>query len=774
MKMNYRKEDRRKREPDKNPEPSEPEEDNVAQMQLGASKILVAVRSRPLTKKECQINDKSMVHVLEDKVVILLDPSEDLSVPEEAFRQNRSREKQYAFDYAFAPNCSQDVVYERTTKFLIEGVLNGFNATVFAYGATGAGKTYTMIGEIDSQGLMLKTFLEVFSKIETYSGQRDYIVKLSYLEIYNEIVRDLLNPSMETLEVREDPGKGVVVAGLSEILATSPEHVVASIRNGNRRRTSEHTEANETSSRSHAVLQILVEHKDKASGIEAEILSGKLSLIDLAGSERASNTKNRGIRLIEGANINRSLLALGNCINALCEASEKGGKVYIPYRDSKLTRLLKDSLGGNCRTVMIACISPFAGAFEDTHNTLTYANRAKNIKTSVHRNVVNVQYHIARYTTIINQLRNEVSELRSQLVNKKPAPSLNIEKHLIELNTHFQDEAQTRKNIFQAEQNIEQIGFTMFARQFELDRNVAEKGEKSPQATKFRDEIHLLRSTIEGHERQIKINTDKIEELVKRRNQIEDGWKRQGINEPYISQLQLEIKKHIMNMNSLDIQRKENKAQGVIKQKDMYIKLLEDQLKKRDNIIGSTQLFFQDKSIPPPDTISKALRELKSIDEMNAHAMNSADERLSRSFKDSPKQKSNLILPTLSHSKIPKPKVSNWSSPIGGKTSNKNTKFSSVTPTMSKEEDSSSGRQKEISNLKSRPKPKRPIQPPNERSNSIGSSSSEVSTLSSTNEKNRNSKLYNNIAEKFSLSPYVSPERRSRYRGQAVIKLNKL
>lgn len=128
--MNYRKEDRRKREPDKNPEPSEPEEDNVAQMQLGASKILVAVRSRPLTKKECQINDKSMVHVLEDKVVILLDPSEDLSVPEEAFRQNRSREKQYAFDYAFAPNCSQDVVYERTTKFLIEGVLNGFNATV--------------------------------------------------------------------------------------------------------------------------------------------------------------------------------------------------------------------------------------------------------------------------------------------------------------------------------------------------------------------------------------------------------------------------------------------------------------------------------------------------------------------------------------------------------------------------------------------------------------------------------------------------------------------
>jgi len=149
------------------------------------------------------------------------------------------------------------------------------------------------------------------------------------------------------------------------------------------------------------VLQITCEHKDKDSGIEAELRIGKLSLIDLAGSERASKTHNRGIRMIEGANINRSLLALGNCINALHENNSKGQTNYIPFRDSKLTRLLKDSLGGNCRTVMIANISPSSACYEDTHNTLKYANRAKNIKTTVQRNVLNVEYHVSKYTQII-------------------------------------------------------------------------------------------------------------------------------------------------------------------------------------------------------------------------------------------------------------------------------------------------------------------------------------------------------------------------------------
>ena len=171
---------------------------------------------------------------------------------------------------------------------------------------------------------------------------------------------------------------------------------------------------NEASSRSHAVLQITVENKDRAHGVSSEINVAKLSLIDLAGSERAAASHNRGIRLLEGANINRSLLALGNCINALCDQSAKNPnkQLHIPYRDSKLTRLLKDSLGGNCRTVMIANVSPSYMCYEDTINTLKYANRAKEIKTAVKRNVLNVDYHISNYRRIIENLREEIQQLR--------------------------------------------------------------------------------------------------------------------------------------------------------------------------------------------------------------------------------------------------------------------------------------------------------------------------------------------------------------------------
>lgn len=198
-----------------------------------------------------------------------------------------------------------------------------------------------MLGTEDEEGIMVLTLKELFDKISFFSSEREYKVKLWYLEIYNENIRDLLTSSLEYLDLREDPTKGISISNISELIVTSCEDIMQLLKKGNKNRTQEATNANETSSRSHAILQVQVEYKDKITGLEVEIKIGKLSLIDLAGSERASATQNRGIRLIEGANINRSLLTLGNCINALCEANEKGTKPYIPYRDSKLTRLLK-------------------------------------------------------------------------------------------------------------------------------------------------------------------------------------------------------------------------------------------------------------------------------------------------------------------------------------------------------------------------------------------------------------------------------------------------
>ena len=189
---------------------------------------------------------------------------------------------------------------------------------------------------------------------------------------------------------------------------------------GNRRRTTEATNANQTSSRSHAILQISVTSKSKTKNIKIESLCGKLSLIDLAGSERGTVTENRGIRLLEGAKINRSLLALANCINALGDKNKKGS--FVPYRDSKLTRLLKDSLGGNSKTVMIANISPAALQIEETLNTLKYASRAKNIKVKITSNKKVVNIHVAEYKNIINDLRQEIDELKAKL-NDGPVPA---------------------------------------------------------------------------------------------------------------------------------------------------------------------------------------------------------------------------------------------------------------------------------------------------------------------------------------------------------------
>lgn len=322
--------------------------------------------------------------------------------------------------------------------------MTGYNATVLAYGATGSGKTFTMLGTPSSPGIMLLTLKELYERVGVATGLRprgsdgsdasaasaaapssvasaaasgggkEIKVTLSYVEIYNENIRDLLTDAPDFLDLREDPVRGPTVAGVSDHAVSSPSEVMELLARGNLRRTQEATAANSESSRSHAVLQIVVEQKDRGGD---QLRIGKLTLLDLAGSERASNTQNRGIRLREGANINRSLLALGNVINALVTA-KKGS--YIPYRDSKLTRLLKDSLGGNCRTVMIATASPAASSFEETINTLKYADRAKKIKTKVTRNVLRVNYHISQYEELIGNLRTEIATLKDRIADQQP------------------------------------------------------------------------------------------------------------------------------------------------------------------------------------------------------------------------------------------------------------------------------------------------------------------------------------------------------------------
>ncbi|KAJ1527139.1 hypothetical protein ONE63_008673 [Megalurothrips usitatus] len=310
-------------------------------------------------------------------------------------------------DKVFEEDATQEEVYAGTTRPLVEAVLRGHNATVFAYGATGAGKTYTMVGPEDAadpgqQGVMVRALNELFGQA-AHLGDR---VTLSYLEIYNENIRDLLNPGGPagsaggSLELREDQAGGVRVAGLTEADTRSTAEVLQLLHRGNRARTVEPTAANRASSRSHALLSVrLTRAPTPAAPRALSAPSGRLYMIDLAGSERASNTKNRGKRLQEGGHINRSLLALGNCINALA-----GGARYVNFRDSKLTRLLKDALTGDCRAVMIAHVSPGERHGDETRNTLAYAHRAGTITSRA-----------GQYRDIVSDLRAEISRLRAKL-----------------------------------------------------------------------------------------------------------------------------------------------------------------------------------------------------------------------------------------------------------------------------------------------------------------------------------------------------------------------
>ncbi|WFC97679.1 tubulin-dependent ATPase kip3 [Malassezia yamatoensis] len=347
----------------------------------------------------------------------------------------RARDVRYAFDRVFPPSTTQQEVYQGTVEPMLTGILSGFNASVFAYGATGCGKTHTISGSSDDPGLIFLTMRGLYEKIEQERDQFETNVRLSYLEIYNETIRDLLSASPTTsgpgLALREDAASKISVVGISEHTPESPEQVLEMITEGNRRRTQSPTEANAVSSRSHAVLQLNVTRKPRTADTVEEMCSASLNIIDLAGSERASATNNQGMRMKEGANINRSLLALGSCINALCQTggSRNVKGRHIPYRNSKLTRLLKFSLGGNCKTVMIVCVSPSSAHYEETHNTLKYANQAKNIQTKVTRNLLHIDRHVAQYVHAIASLRQEVQELKEKLAsNQRGEPIADREK----------------------------------------------------------------------------------------------------------------------------------------------------------------------------------------------------------------------------------------------------------------------------------------------------------------------------------------------------------
>uniref|UniRef100_A0A672GCR1 Kinesin-like protein n=1 Tax=Salarias fasciatus TaxID=181472 RepID=A0A672GCR1_SALFA len=332
--------------------------------------VKVVVRCRPLNQKEKTMGHKQAVVVDEIRGTITVNK---LETPQEP-------PKTFTFDTVFGPDSKQLDVYNLTARPIIDSVLEGYNGTIFAYGQTGTGKTFTMEGVRavpELRGIIPNSFAHIFGHIAKAEGDTRFLVRVSYLEIYNEEVRDLLGKDqMQRLEVKERPDVGVYIKDLSGYVVNNADDMDRIMTLGHKNRSVGATNMNEHSSRSHAIFTITIECSEKGVDGNQHVRMGKLHLVDLAGSERQGKTGATGQRLKEATKINLSLSTLGNVISALVD----GKSTHVPYRNSKLTRLLQDSLGGNSKTMMCANIGPADYNYDETISTLRYANRAKNIK----------------------------------------------------------------------------------------------------------------------------------------------------------------------------------------------------------------------------------------------------------------------------------------------------------------------------------------------------------------------------------------------------------
>lgn len=416
------------------------------------ARVNVAVRVRPLSERESETS--SIVRVVDNRCLVF-DPKAEA---EPFYFQGQracgglvkpNKDQTFMFDQVFDEDKDNEFVFEHTTKEMLTTLLDGCNCSVFAYGATGAGKTFTMLGSEECPGVVSLTASELYRRVDKLRSEgQSCDVAVAYLEVYNEVVRDLLCPNGPSLVVRDDPAKGIAISNLSIHKVKESGALFELLLKGNRNRTQHATDANSESSRSHAIFQVYVTQTENVTSTSKGIRVSKMSFVDLAGSERAAAVnKNVKDRIREGTKINLSLLALGNCIDAL----SKGGTQRVPYRGSKLTHILKDSLGGTCRTLMIAAVSPSKLSYTDTHNTLKYAERAMKIELQAKKNVLNVNVHMSMYSSLIEEYKQKVEGLQRTL-DKVENEKSELKAEVVELKAEV---VELKQNLAMAQQNAQ-------------------------------------------------------------------------------------------------------------------------------------------------------------------------------------------------------------------------------------------------------------------------------------------------------------------------------
>ncbi|XP_034550917.1 kinesin-like protein KIF17 isoform X2 [Notolabrus celidotus] len=423
---------------------------------MGSESVKVVVRCRPLNDREKALSCKMVLFMDLHRCQCFIEKPGAVDEPA----------KQFTFDGTYFLDQNTEEMYNEIAYPLVEGVTEGYNGTIFAYGQTGSGKSFTMQGVPEpagQRGVIPRAFEHIFESIQCAENTK-FLVRASYLEIYNEEIRDLLgSDTKQRLELKEHPERGVYVRDLSMHTVHSVGECERIIEQGWRNRAVGYTLMNKDSSRSHSIFSIHLEICSMDSAGQDHLRAGKLNLVDLAGSERQSKTGATGERLREATKINLSLSALGNVISALVDGRSK----YIPYRDSKLTRLLQDSLGGNTRTLMIACLSPADNNYEESLSTLRYANRAKSIQNRPCINEDPKDALLREYQEEIKKLRAFVSGqlgtadleslLAGQPCDKSPAVPSRPQSSTSEAEKEkIKEEYEERLAKLQAEYNAEQ------------------------------------------------------------------------------------------------------------------------------------------------------------------------------------------------------------------------------------------------------------------------------------------------------------------------------
>ncbi|CAD8043079.1 unnamed protein product [Paramecium primaurelia] len=485
--------------------------------------LRVVIRVRPPMAREIrdgkfistvQVAPDNLQLCIFDYHAIELVPDEDL----EQYVSNPSNYTlhQFTFDYVYDQDSTQEQVYNTTAALSVDSTLQGYNSTIIAYGQTGTGKTYTMHGfsfnpNSDQLGIIPRSLHNIFNHIQMKSNSSTtFMVRASYLQIYNENINDLLRDS-PTLNIREDKKRGVFVENLSEWAVRGPAEIYQLMRKGNAKRVTASTRMNDTSSRSHAVFIITVEQiEEKVEGKSAKV--GKLNLVDLAGSERVRVTGATGQRLEESKKINQSLSALGNVIAALTE--NRGAKPHIPYRDSKITRLLEDSLGGNCKTTFMAMISPAIDAFGESLSTLKFANRAKTIKNTP---IVNQD---GDQGALLRKYQLEIQKLKQELEERSKQPLENLVNELEKEKQKALEDKQEAQSAYEQRSN-DLFKETELRKQLEekisaLNSQMLVGGQKIEETPQFQ-------SALEKQQRLIRQQyQEKLTELEKERQSIEE------------------------------------------------------------------------------------------------------------------------------------------------------------------------------------------------------------------------------------------------------------